>query len=712
MDEILEQALRYEEEGKYNECEELYVKALDEYPEDKALLSYFAIFLFKKGDYERALDFFVKSYNHPNQLESTRDDLLNHILVAYYQPNAEILKKMYINNVDRLVAYEHGYISSFVDFEDLSYLCIPRNDSEYYIWDKRTQYFKELLVMDKIMTSYEVASNDCVVAVDVFDLKKLESVTEQTRDLAWLDNIKIPIYVIWNDNEKLQQYLQLVDYTTLIDLKRLVFFSGHSETSEFATFFKDHQAIYPEKLIGDQQYFGEIIAVLQQMGNWRAQDIKKKIVNINKEAEKYDKKYYKRLFSGSVDKIRILFYTCRFTTVLQYANRDFMQACRDFGIQCEVLIEKSDIHRVYSDTVLVDKINEFKPNIIFFIHYFKSDFKTIPSNIMSISWLQDPNYKFTSRQHAEQFGWNDFALPLTQRWYEDMIKTGYHKSRLAIQKIPIDEKTFCEKELSPKDRDFYGADIGFPGNYQTPEKELAQLIVAYTNGITDIEQKKRMTNVLISTYDNLRSRIVNEELIYSADQCEIVINEFAALLDIKIELPMIKEMAKKFYIPVCYNLHRKHTLKWLIDYGFQVKLWGSGWDTDPDLKNNWMGTLAHGEELAKMYSCTKIVPGAFSEYTSHFRSWESTSCGALYMARYIPPEFDILDIRESFTENEQFVFYYDKKDLIEKVKYYLMNEEERKRIAQSGRQAVLQEMIYANAARKALQLIKENVVGK
>lgn len=117
------------------------------------MLCHSAIFFFKKGDYEKALDLFIQSYNHPNQLENTKEDLLNHILVAYYEPNEEMLKKNYDNNVSALLAYEHCYISAFVDFNNVSFLCIPRNDSEYYIWDKCTRSFRELLVMDKAMNS-------------------------------------------------------------------------------------------------------------------------------------------------------------------------------------------------------------------------------------------------------------------------------------------------------------------------------------------------------------------------------------------------------------------------------------------------------------------------------------------------------------------------------------------------------------------------------
>jgi len=709
MNELIKYALKYEQEDNLNESEKYYLRALADYPNDKEVLSYSAIFLFKKGDYENALDLFVQAYSHPDQWEDTREDLFNHIIDAYYQPYEETLKNTYLNNVQALRAYEHNCIPYHEAFEDLSYLCIPRNESESYIWDKRTKSFSELLVIDKTITSYQVAIDDCVVGVNLFDLSKLQSLMEQTRNPAWIDNIKVPVYIVWRDNKKMQQYLQLVNYATIIQLQRAVFFSDYGVESKFVEFFSDHQAILPNKLVGDDQYFQEIILILNRVSLIREQDIAQKLTKINQMAQKYDKKFYQKLFSGSSDRIRILFYTCRFSTFIQYANRDFMQACQALGIQCEVLIEKSDIHRVPPNTELVHRIAIFKPNIIFFIHYFKSDFKVIPPNIMSLSWLQDPNTKFTSREHAQQFRWNDFALTYTHNWREQMIDSGYDSSRIRVQPVPIDENVFNSRNLTQEERELYQSDIAFVGNYMRPEKDLANLLIKYTNDTLSPEVKNRVINLLVSTYDSLGSKIGNNELIVSIEQCKSVINEFAKSLEINIEVAVSQQIAQDFFYPLCYNLHRKITLKWLIDAGFHVKLWGNGWDIDPNFKASAMGPLTHGTNLAKMYSCAKIVPGTFFWSTAHYRCWESTASGALCMNRYIPKENDQADIREFLTENEHFIFYDSKQDLISKVNYYLTHEEERKRVVENGKLEILKNLTYTSAVHKCLNLIKENL---
>lgn len=709
VNELLAKALQCEQENEMAKSEQYYLQALAEYPDHKDVLCHVAIANFQKGEYEKALDYFVQCYAHPEQDEATRKALLNQILDAYYQPNIDSLKFNYEKNIQSLLNYEHNYMQFFTDFEELPYLCIPRSDRGYYIFEKAKQKFRHLIVLEATITPYpNISIGQCLVGVDIFDPVHLGSLLEQTRDPDWINDIKLPIYLICKKQRQMECYMQLVDYTAVLDSKRLVFFSDYHESEGFKDFLEEHQAWLPELILGDQEFSEQIMDIVQQAQAARWKDFMLKQEFIHQLATQYDESYYKELFSGSYDKIRILFYTSRFTQVVQYATRDFMKSCEKLGIQCELVIEKKDIHRA-NEMELVNKIAEFKPNIIFRINYFKADITNIPSNIMFITWIQDPTYQIDSCEHAQKFSWNDFVLVYSRTWRERLIKTGYAASRLAIQINPIEESIFQKQQMSKTEKDFYQADIAFPGNYQKPEDDLVNLIHQYTEVLGE-QYRGLLTELFTRTYDAFVVRISNNELIYKEEQCAAVINEMAALLGVAIEERVVVEASRKFFHPLLYNLHRKITLKWLIDAGFKIKLWGRGWDTDPYFKPYAMGLLEHGIELAKMYSCTKIIPGTFFWFTSHARSWESTSCGTLCMSRYVPEEFDFANIRECFTENEDFVFYHDRADLIHKVKYYLDHEEERQRMVESGRQKVLQKMTYDSAVRKCLALITENVV--
>ena len=64
------------------------------------------------------------------------------------------------------------------------------------------------------------------------------------------------------------------------------------------------------------------------------------------------------------------------------------------------------------------------------------------------------------------------------------------------------------------------------------------------------------------------------------------------------------------------------------------------------------------------------------------------------------------DLFRHFTPDEDFVFYQDENDLINKIQYYLEHEEERKQIAQNGHKKVREICNYKNVIKN---IIKETL---
>lgn len=63
------------------------------------------------------------------------------------------------------------------------------------------------------------------------------------------------------------------------------------------------------------------------------------------------------------------------------------------------------------------------------------------------------------------------------------------------------------------------------------------------------------------------------------------------------------------------------------------------------------------------------------------------------MSNHIPSEYDVCDIRE-IIKTDDLVMFYDQKDLIDKLHFYLGHEEERQRMAAMGRRAALEKMTF------------------
>ena len=713
MNEFLEYAIACEQQGDYLNSAEHYNKALIHYPNDKDVFYFCGKFLFLQQQYDLALDLFIRCYNHKDQCIERKQEVLQQIITTYYLPNVEFYKKNYNENLAILLSYQHNFIHELPKFEELQYYLIAKNEFEGYIYDSNNQLFIGDITFGKKDTDSNLAleMNDVVLSLDEFDVEKLQQMHDQTKDPLWINNMKVPIYLIWKDSIKREVFLQMQQYTALIKQERVVIFSDFENNRELDSFLKNMRNLIPCVLSVNVRYRDAIKGVIDRISKYRNDYINNMLEEVKRVTEGYNEEYYRKLFSGNNEEIRILFYTRRFTQVVQYATRDFMKACQRLGITCEYLIEENDLQRADS-IVLLESIITFKPNVIFRINYLRSDFKDIPTNILFVSWMQDPSNQSHSVQQAKEFLKYDYAIG--SKVHLDVMKeTGYDSSRFSIQDVPVDDTVFVEKQLSFEEKNRYSSDIALPSNYANPEDALSLLILELLKNVDfgNEEQKQNqdfLTKLCIKSYDILQFKINNGELITSTQHCEIILNEIANLLDIKLGDKLMHSVAERLFIEVCLGLHRKTTINWVIDNGFNINLWGRNWDKDYFLRPHARGVIAHGEELAKVYSASKIILASCSHYTGHFRVFEALCCGALPFLRYIPPEVDMLNFREDFIENEHFVFFYDENDLIDKLRYYLHNENDRLRIVNNGRKRVTEVATYSIAAKKFLSFIQRD----
>ena len=84
------------------------------------------------------------------------------------------------------------------------------------------------------------------------------------------------------------------------------------------------------------------------------------------------------------------------------------------------------------------------------------------------------------------------------------------------------------------------------------------------------------------------------------------------------------------------------------------------------------------------------------------RALDIMGCGGFLLSNY-QPEYD-----EYFVADEDYVFYQDYYDLMEKIDYYLTHEKERQEIAANGCRKVREEHNYRNR----LEMITEIVAGE
>lgn len=130
---------------------------------------------------------------------------------------------------------------------------------------------------------------------------------------------------------------------------------------------------------------------------------------------------------------------------------------------------------------------------------------------------------------------------------------------------------------------------------------------------------------------------------------------------------------------------------WLIEKGYNLKLYGNGWNDEKRYKKYSMGKVDEcSDELRKAYKYSKINVGINYLMGIHRRNSECIKNGCLCLQAVTKAENMVSDYRHFFKEGVDIVIYKNKQELFEKIDYYLKNNVEREQIINSGKQIISQ----------------------
>lgn len=143
----------------------------------------------------------------------------------------------------------------------------------------------------------------------------------------------------------------------------------------------------------------------------------------------------------------------------------------------------------------------------------------------------------------------------------------------------------------------------------------------------------------------------------------------------------------------------------LIEKDYDIKVWGLWWQDKKrpvTIADKYYGGLLAYEELAKVYSSTKIVLGlhcdASSLTQSSMRTYEVMGCGAFYLSQYTKAHEHL------FNYGQHLVWSKSKEETLKLVDYYLQHEKERKKIGLQGQEYVYKHHTYTQRAEKVLNI--------
>lgn len=142
---------------------------------------------------------------------------------------------------------------------------------------------------------------------------------------------------------------------------------------------------------------------------------------------------------------------------------------------------------------------------------------------------------------------------------------------------------------------------------------------------------------------------------------------------------------------------------------FDLKIWGPGWNNifkkEEELLKLYGNEGVFLEEMVKIYNARKIVLNIqhvqqkYGRLTVNMKIFEVTGCGAFLLTARQKGIEDLFEI------GKEIVCYESKEELMELVKYFLNNQEEREKIAINGQKRAYKDHTYEKRMKEILSVL-------
>lgn len=164
---------------------------------------------------------------------------------------------------------------------------------------------------------------------------------------------------------------------------------------------------------------------------------------------------------------------------------------------------------------------------------------------------------------------------------------------------------------------------------------------------------------------------------------------------------------------VGYSAYRRLIIKWIIEGGYGVDLWGETWENEQGMEQYYKGKISSREELKRVYNSSKICLFTNPDFGLHCSVFEMISSKSLCIA-YHNDNISVASLKDYFVDGESIVLYKNKKELLEKINFYLHHMDKRRGIINRGYQIVKRHKLYreyqlTQTVEKAVEYAKKNM---
>lgn len=247
----IEIAHRLAELGQVKDACDAYILALHENGgADPAEEMEAALYMFRAGwDYQIPYTSFQRLYNEGH----FREDCLDIMTKAFYEPNVKEFKIRYAKNCKLLGKYPYLFRRDFLPFEELPIRFYPYDNNGYLPFCPAREHFDNYTDFCRpvVTRNFFHDLENPILAQDVFSQYELEYLCDNVRKSENIGR-ENHIYLHYTDWGQFCAYLQCLDFRPLLKEKKIVFLIGN-DIEQYPIDFKERfgidYSVYPVKPI-------------------------------------------------------------------------------------------------------------------------------------------------------------------------------------------------------------------------------------------------------------------------------------------------------------------------------------------------------------------------------------------------------------------------------------------------------------------------------
>jgi len=345
-----------------------------------------------------------------------------------------------------------------------------------------------------------------------------------------------------------------------------------------------------------------------------------------------DRAWWRERYSAGGEPLRVLVPTCRYSTFVRHSSADLVEAFNRAGCRAELMIEPDASWR-FSSLAYLEKIKEFKPDLMVLINYARAHLGAwLPAELPFVCWIQDAMpHQFDAAVGGVQTE-RDFLVGCV---HEELVERfGYPRERVLRMPVAASATKFhdgpVEKSLLEKHR----CEISLVSHHsETPERMHERLVDEAGRGGPIQGLLESLRPLVWELASDPAAGVVHSRLEAASA------SGIQTFLGREPDPRTLAMVFKNYCLPLADRVLRHQTLAWAAEMtrrrGWRLHIYGRGWGEHPTLARFAKGELEHGESLRAAYQGAAVNLHASINTLAHQRVMECALSGGLPLCRLL-----------------------------------------------------------------------------